>query len=333
MQKKYVLKTDKSMAFSPVMTGLKSSNNTLLICVIALFSIFGASNVFGQVANYTFSESAGTYTTITGTTIHASGWDDAVSTNTIPLGFTFNFNGTNYTTCSVNSNGYITFGATTSANNLYTPISDNSGYAGVISALGVNLIDDNARDIIYRTSGTAPNRVFTIQWRQARRSARGGRFDFQIKLTETSNIINVVYGSCAPTGNNSQAINVQVGLRGSSNTDFNNRSFSGNAVWDNSTTAGLTNNATCKTRDVSFPNSGRTFTWTPPTPPTITSLGASSGCVGTSLVINGTNLTGATAVTIGGTAAAITATTALQLLLLLAQEPQERFKLPLLEVL
>lgn len=165
MQKKYVLKTDKSMAFSPVMTGLKSSNNTLLICVIALFSIFGASNVFGQVANYNFSESAGTYTTITGTTIHASGWDDAVSTNTIPLGFIFNFNGTNYTTCSVNSNGYITFGATTSANNLYTPISDNSGYAGVISALGVNLIDDNARDIIYRTSGTAPNRVFTIQWR------------------------------------------------------------------------------------------------------------------------------------------------------------------------
>ncbi len=60
MQKKYVLKTAKSMAFSPVMTGLKSSNNTLLICVIALFSIFGASNVFGQVANYTFSESAGT---------------------------------------------------------------------------------------------------------------------------------------------------------------------------------------------------------------------------------------------------------------------------------
>lgn len=46
------------------------------------------------------------------------------------------------------------------------------------------------------------------------------------------------------------------------------------------------------------------------TPPTITSLGAASGCVGSSLVINGTNLTGATAVTIGGTAATITGNTA-----------------------
>ncbi|MBU8882733.1 T9SS type A sorting domain-containing protein [Kaistella sp. DKR-2] len=45
-------------------------------------------------------------------------------------------------------------------------------------------------------------------------------------------------------------------------------------------------------------------------PPTITSLGAPSGCVGSSLTITGTNLLGATAVAIGGTAAAITATTA-----------------------
>lgn len=45
-------------------------------------------------------------------------------------------------------------------------------------------------------------------------------------------------------------------------------------------------------------------------PPTITSLGAASGCEGSSLVITGTNLTGATAVTIGGTAATITGNTA-----------------------
>ncbi|MEI8202005.1 MAG: T9SS type A sorting domain-containing protein [Bacteroidota bacterium] len=43
--------------------------------------------------------------------------------------------------------------------------------------------------------------------------------------------------------------------------------------------------------------------------PTITSLGSSSGCIGSSLTINGTNLSGATAVTIGGVAATITANT------------------------
>uniref|UniRef100_UPI0040472706 beta strand repeat-containing protein n=1 Tax=Flavobacterium sp. TaxID=239 RepID=UPI0040472706 len=44
-------------------------------------------------------------------------------------------------------------------------------------------------------------------------------------------------------------------------------------------------------------------------PPTITSLGAASGCIGSTLVINGTNLSSTSAVTIGGTAATITATT------------------------
>ena len=45
-------------------------------------------------------------------------------------------------------------------------------------------------------------------------------------------------------------------------------------------------------------------------PPTISSLGATNGCVGGSLTFSGTNLSGATAVTIGGTAATITSNTA-----------------------
>ena len=274
-----------------------------------LFTILGFTDVFGQVANYTFSESAGTYTTITGTTAITSGWDDTVTTNTIPIGFTFNFNGTNYTNCSINSNGYITFGATTSANNLYTPISDNTGYNGAISGFGVDLRDNNTRDIIYTTTGAAPNRVFTVQWREARRFAEGGNLDFQIKLFETSNRIDIVYANFGLNNNN---INVQVGLRGANNTDFNNRSLTTtNTSWDNNTTAGGANNSACRSRNNNQPTNGRTFTWTPPTPPTITSLGAASGCVGSSLVINGTNLLSTTAVTIGGTAATITGTTAI----------------------
>ena len=44
-----------------------------------LFTILGFTDVFGQVANYTFSESAGTYTTITGTTANSNHtYDEAV---------------------------------------------------------------------------------------------------------------------------------------------------------------------------------------------------------------------------------------------------------------
>lgn len=236
----------------------KSWQNTATTWLLLLFTVFGFTDAFGQVANYTFSESAGTYTTIAGTTAIASGWDDTVTANTIPIGFTFNFNGTNYTTCSINSNGYITFGATTSANNLFTPISNNTGYAGAISGFGVDLRDNNTRDIIYTTTGTAPNRVFTVQWREARRFAEAGNLDFQIKLFETSNRIDIVYANFALNNKN---VNVQVGLRGANNTDFNNRSLTTtNTAWDLNTTAGGVNNATCRSRDNNQPSNGRTFT-------------------------------------------------------------------------
>jgi GEVED domain/Ig-like domain CHU_C associated len=242
---------------------LKGKNIIWYLSII--LSFFAFNDLKAQVANYSFTESSGTYAAITGTNAHASGWDDAVTSNTIPLGFTFNFNSTNYTTCSVNTNGFITFGTTISANNEYTPISSATGYAGAISAVGINMQDDNTRSIVYTTTGSAPNRIFIVQWTQTRRNARSGQFDFQIRLNETTNRINIIYGSCAPTGNNAQALGVQVGLRGSANTDFNNRSLTTNGVlWDGNTTAGTTNSNTCRTRSSNFPNSGLTFTWTPP---------------------------------------------------------------------
>uniref|UniRef100_UPI00404A1DD0 Ig-like domain-containing protein n=1 Tax=Gelidibacter sp. TaxID=2018083 RepID=UPI00404A1DD0 len=236
-------------------------------CMLLTALFFSGVSVGQTVASYTFSESSGTYTAITGTTAIAAGWDDNVTGNTIPIGFTFNYAGNNYTTCSINSNGYITFGATLSANTLFAPISNNTGYARAISAVGVDLIDVNNRPITYTTTGTAPNRVFTVQWRQTRRFLLGGQFNFQIKLYESTNVISLVYGDCAPNGNSDNAINVQVGLRGASNVDFNNRSLTANDnLWDNNTTAGLVNTAACRTRSTNYPDRGLTFTWTPPQP-------------------------------------------------------------------
>jgi len=75
------------------------------------------------------------------------------------------------------------------------------------------------------------------------------------------------------------------------------------AAWAIKTTPGVTGIGAA-TLSGSNRSGGILLALKPVSPPTITSLGSASGCVGSSITINGTNLTGATAsgVTIGGTA-------------------------------
>ncbi len=231
------------------------------ILFTALFVL--ATNSYAQVSTYTFSQSTGTYTAITGgTVIHASGWDDAVASATIP--FSFTINGIAYTSVSVNSNGYATFGSTVSGATSSTPISATTAFAAAISAFGRDIIS-NSSTIEYGTTGTAPNRKFVIQWNNARRYSLGAIIgdvlNFQIVLNETTNVIDIVYGTCTATSTTSYIC--QVGLRGAANTDFNNRSTATN--WA-ATTAGASNTASCTSLNTIMPASGQTFTWTPPPP-------------------------------------------------------------------
>jgi hypothetical protein len=255
---------------------------SVLALVVTLVMSIGSVN--GQVSSYTFAQASGTYTALSSSTIiHASGWDDAVTSITIP--FTFTFNGVAYTSCNVSSNGFITFGTTAPATNFYTPISGATGYAGAISALGRDL-GSNSSTVVYGTEGAAPNRTFIIQWNNTRRyngtTIRNGNFNFQIRLNETTNVIQIVYGTCATTYTTD--LTVQVGLRGASNADFNNRATTNN--WPGST-AGGANTATCNTGTGAgeLPTNGLTYTWTPPVIPlnfAITSInyGTSPWCTG-----------------------------------------------------
>ncbi|MBK7525178.1 MAG: fibronectin type III domain-containing protein [Saprospiraceae bacterium] len=77
----------------------------------------------------------------------------------------------------------------------------------------------------------------------------------------------------------------KVGLRGASNSDFNNRTTTTN--WS-ATTSGGSNSASCSVSNTIFPAAGLTFTWTPP------SCLAPGG-------LNTTNIT-STSATIGWTA-------------------------------
>lgn len=233
-----------------------------LLFHLALFSFCIQLNA--QVSWYVYTETSTTYSTISGTTIHASGWDDPTpSSITIP--FTFTFDNIGYTSCSVNGNGYITFGSTVSTSNDYTPISSTTAYAGAISGLGINLVS-NSSTISYTTTGSSPNRIFIVQWSNCRRSvnnASGADWNFQIKLFETTNVVQIQYGACAAT-NTTNTVGVQVGLRGASNADFNNRERGSPASWASGTGSGWASSNTVISRNTAVPPSGLTFTWTPP---------------------------------------------------------------------
>lgn len=293
-----------------VNTNISISKVSLRTVLLFAFVLFYNNITLAQVANYGFSQASGTYTVPSGLSNNSgNNWDDEINPGTI--GFTFNFNGTNYTSCNVSTNGFITFGATAPASNNYNPISSNAGYEGTISALGRDLVHNGTR-VRTVTTGTAPNRTFIVQWTNARRynlAAQNGDFNFQIILHETTNVIQVVYGAC--TSAYAFDLTAEVGLRGASNTDFNNRATTNN--WPAST-AGATNTATCNTGNGAgeLPTNGLTYTWTPR--PTITSLVGSPACAGGNITINGTNLSNATSVTIGGTAvASITTNTSTQI--------------------
>ncbi|HUH50885.1 MAG TPA: GEVED domain-containing protein [Flavobacterium sp.] len=120
--------------------------------------------------------------------------------------------------------------------------------------------------IFTKVEGTAPNRVFTIQWEgyndYTTTAANSNYFSFQLKLNETVNTIQFVYGEHFNLSTTSRTN--QIGLRGATNTDYINRTGVVTNPWDN-TEAGTSNSANVARDNVNFPATGLTFTWSPPT--------------------------------------------------------------------
>ena len=176
---------------------------------------------------YTFSQSTGTYTPLTGGTVFQTG--AAVSTNAnsglVNIGFTFNFNGASYTQLNISNNGFVTFGATLPAITAVNPLSITTAYNGAISGYGINLaasaVSGAAPEISYGNQGSD----FVVQYTDVARSGiTGDRMSFQIRLTQTTNVVSIVYNNWAATTTTTSTSNFgQVGMRGATNAVFLNR--------------------------------------------------------------------------------------------------------------
>src|SRR6187399_213910 len=133
---------------------------TLLFFIVLLFSKANA-----QPPNYVFQPESGIYTPLVGGTVAviASGdFDDGFS-NGLPIGFSFTYNGTAYTTISASANGWTALGTnitlTTSTTNLATGANRPK-----LAPLYEDLSIGNNSNLTYATTGVAGSSVFTLQY-------------------------------------------------------------------------------------------------------------------------------------------------------------------------
>ena len=230
---------------------------TRRISFLILF-ILASSHSFCQVSSNSFTQSTGTFTAITGGTALWSGTfdEDVSSAITIP---SFTFNCTAYTEVYVSSNGFISFGSAPSSND-YNPISGSGSSAGIISAFGADLNNASNGTQEVRYQNVSASNEFVIQWRDVKRfTETGERISFQIRLNYSTNAFKIIYGGTI-NASSSTTPTVQVGLRGTSNADFLNRTTTTN--WA-ATTAGGTNTASCQFSGTIKPAAGLTFTYAP----------------------------------------------------------------------
>lgn len=158
----------------------------------------------------------------------------------------------------------------------------STGTGGTLSAFGP------WAELRHETLGSSPNQVFVVQWSNFKpfgstlTTARHFNVNYQIRLYETTNVIEMVYGNCSP-GLATSTVVSQVGLRGPNNTfatNVNNRlNVKGTSDWDTST-AGTTNASGEVFNNVAPANvipNGLTYKWTPVLIATNLSYGAGCG--------------------------------------------------------
>ena len=154
--------------------------------------------------NYTTSTQAGTITAATTNT--GSACDDCLTT--IPIGFSVNLYGTPYSTVQADSNGVLVF--TTGASTFTNTCLPGTPYTDAIfphwddqrtdANTGCASFPGGVCGIFTAVSGSAPNRVFTIEWRTVYFASTTTTANYEVLLHEGSSNFEIVYGTLAGGG-------------------------------------------------------------------------------------------------------------------------------------
>lgn len=262
--------------------------------LLALMMLAIAGTYAQSASTYAFSSSMGTFTENSGaaTTIAGVRADTFISTAQ-NIGFTFVYEGVNYTQFKMGSNGFIslnTAGTATLTTNDFS--SANATSRPIIAPLWDDLDGATPTTSLasYEVTGVAPNRVLTVEWKNWEWNWNSGAtpvISFQVKLYETTNVIEFVYRQeNGAVASGSASIGIGSATGSGSGSYLNLTSVTAPAV-----------SSTASTTNISVkPATGQIFTFTPPVPCTGTPVAGSvtpavqNVCIGSTpanLVANG----------------------------------------------
>lgn len=213
----------------------------------------------GQTADqYQFTATTGTFTAISGGTAVPTILADGVISSTITLPFTFAFEGTNYTTAKVSSDGFLSFLSTatnTGTNNLATTTLRRPLVAPLWDDLDGRATGGSTAS--YVTTGTSPNQVFTFEWKnwEFNYASTTPVVSFQVKLYETTHVVEFWYQSESGSVNLGSA---SIGLAGVTSGKF----LSVQSTSASPATSSSTEVTTISTK----PASNTVYRFTPPLP-------------------------------------------------------------------
>ena len=209
-----------------------SDMKKMLLSIATLVLVVIQSSAQLNYNAYLTQNFSGTYTDLgtNGSIASTINKDDAVSTNQ-NIGFVFRYNGQNYTQFRLSTNGFIKLGNGAPSSTALFYATGNTTTGGVFNSTNnsdINLIVPFNHDLIgagptaeYRvyTAGAVGSRVCTIQFKNLRDKTtfpypQFDSINFQIKLYETSNVIDFVYGKWTASSDSSRYKSAACGLKG-----------------------------------------------------------------------------------------------------------------------
>lgn len=234
---------------------------TALSVALCFAGLNQAAAQASAAADYFFTPKSGSFTYLSGgTEVTDVEVDDGLSSS-IPIGFTFTYCGTDYTDVYASSNGWISFG---SSPYIYA-YPGSTSYLATGSSAGIGpaampLWDDASGaggTATYLTEGTAPNRVFTIEFRNWKwdYSVSDPVLSFQVKLFEGTNIIQYIYEDEGGSPFWDYSAGATIGIGGGTSSDY--------LVIDDATASPTASSSTFTYSITNKPASGQIYEFSP----------------------------------------------------------------------